>query len=243
MEDFWSAFTSWFKEKTNSPLYFTYFIFVTLWNWQFLYFLFIEDESLSLFARVAYTEKLYWNPFVFEAFNWLLNLSWHFLPPVIFTIGAVLYLPKVNSWAHKIYVSNYFDRKREFDSQNLSYETSKTKALKQTAQERATQKKEQRKIERTLTQEEKWSEESLRLFNNQKNIEAMKVAYKAIYSTNGLFSGSSQYLGSSKTYIPPDLLSRLDSLEIVKISTPDSRIEFTQKGKFFLKSLQDQNLI
>ena len=253
MNDIAKSVWDWFKEKTSSPLYFTYIAFLIVWNWKFFYILFWEDSSLLSETKVEYVSTYFLN-FQFGIngwqasewqnviLNWILNVIWHIAPPALLTLLAVVYLPYIQSWAHKIYIKNYFERKGVYDIENLEYEKRKTARLSQRVAQKEEQKKQVIRLEKALTQEEKWLAELDRVSSNQNYVEAIRRAYNAVYKTNTRFSNdisSANTLGF--TYISAEYLSRLDTLGLVDIKS--STINFTDKGKFFLKELQQQNKI
>ncbi|MBI2120962.1 MAG: hypothetical protein HYT94_05060 [Parcubacteria group bacterium] len=236
MNEATKSFGEWFKEKTSSPFYFTFIGFVIIWNWKFFYILFWESSELFKAPRIEYVVSN------FES-SIFAHLTWFLFIPIVSTYIAIVWLPKLNAWAHKIYIKNHFERQRAYDRERLAYEREKTENLRNEVKEKTIQKELKYEVEKDLTQEEKWDLESKDLFSIDENISALRKANDAIYKTGGKFATEIANLNQSyATYIPPTLLSRLDTLSLASIrnrSTNYGEISFTPKGKYFVLKLQN----
>ncbi len=250
MNDFIKSSVDWFKEKTNSSLYFTYFIFVIFWNWKTFYTLFFEDASLFESPRIEYIIANFGVHFyatnggiLYTVLEFFTNIIWHAGVPILLTFLAVKYLPRFNAWAHKIEVKNYFDRKRVYDTEKDIYQKDLTSFLETEAEEKKKQKTAKDSIQVSQTQEEKWDFEFFRI--NDEDIRAIKVGISAIYEKSGRFLTNPMNASDLRfKYIPHDLYARLDSMNLIKKDDSDSsRIEFTEKGKYFVRKLQEQKRI
>lgn len=172
MDGFWSSFSKWFSEKTSSSLYFTYIGFFITWNWKFFQIVFLEKETLFSSPRVEYiaSKLLFITPHYFgshlwveNVINWVLNLSWHMIPPAIFTYLAIVYLPRVHTWALEKDLDNRFERKRMFKTKQRVYDQwllEQGKAHEGTLRELVEvthrQAESEKKIRSALTDEERW---------------------------------------------------------------------------------------
>lgn len=239
MDGFWTSVSTWWEEKTTSPLYFTYIAFFVAWNWRFFQVIFLEDATKFTAPRIEYIStnleiNLQGSGLVHGILELLVSVGWHAIPPAIFAFTAIKYLPILHGWSHAIYLENHFLRQEAYDARKLQYEKNKTVSLTQVATQKTRQKRQKQVIEKTMSQEEKWDKELEDFVKQQHNLAAIQVANVTVYKTNGKFN---IYQGTS---ISADLLSRLDTLDIVKINNRESTMEFTLKGKYFVKQLQAQ---
>ncbi len=241
------------SEKLSSPLYFTYISLSILWNIKYLHVLFVDNHELYSAPKIEYVNKLYpfetnWflheNPVLTELINGVLSFSWHFLPPAILTYIAVKYLPRVHAWAHNIYLTNYFERRKAWDKADLEYQQGLTKKVKQEAVEKVEQRNAKRVITRNQTPEEQWEIQFLTFATNPKNIQYLRNAVEAVYRTTGNVTTDPANAGSYRTYMEPDSISRLDTYDLITLNSDASRtwkIDFTPRGKYFVKRLQESN--
>lgn len=247
-EDITKSIQDWFKEKTSSPLYFTYIIFLVAWNWKLFYILFFEDASLLKTSHIEYIStfefhiNVFSNVFWSVIISWILNTGWHLIPPIIFTYLAIEYFPILHKWAHTIHIKNYFDRKLAWDNANLDYEKRRTKYLQQEVIQKGIQVSEKKKIEKIQTEEEKLEKELNQSLLDFQNLEAIKVAINVVYGTKGRYSNNFRdpnVVDGYRTFISSDFLSRLDTLGLITINTRETQIEFTNKGKYYIRKLRE----
>lgn len=250
MKDFWSSFAEWAKEKTSSPLYFTYIFYLIIWNWKIFHILFFENSSLFNAPRIEYVSSFLefhirisnypWRNVILE---WTTNTAWHILPPAILTYLSIKYLPKLYYWAYSIHLKNYYDRRELYERVNFEHEKFKTTQLRDIATQKVQQKKETEKIERIQTKEEKWRDELESMESNGSLRSAMKMTSEAVYGKDGNFTTNSGYTNGAVSYIDSKSLSFVDALGLVEIDMERGKIVFTEKGKFFLKELQLKHLL
>jgi hypothetical protein len=250
MEEIWSSLVDWFKEKTSSPIYFTYFALFITWNWRLFHVLFFEDSSLFNVPRIEYVSSfldfhgqptnLLW---VNQILEFCINIIWHILPPAILTFFAIVYLPKLYFWAYSLHLESYLNRKKLYDEKISEYEKSKTRQLKEVATQKVEQVSQIKRIKSTQTQEEKWEEESKNVEKDAQYISSLRAAHNAFYKTGGRYTTdiNSARDQNYRTYLEPRFLSRLDTLGLIDIGKDG--IEFTEKGKFFLSRLQNSGII
>ena len=248
MEAIWSSFSKWFNEKTASPLYFTYIGFFIMWNWKFFQIIFIEDSSLFTHPKIEYIyENLYLNlyttkiPFwLINIFETIINIGWHLIPPAIFTILAILYLPKAQKWALKKHLDTLFERKRIFETKQREYskwlldsEKDKRDTLEQIAEVKKDQEEQKEIIEKASSPEEKWESEYQQmkyhpLFSN------LELLIHAVYKNGGR---THEILNNQwQKLINPALLAFADTRGLIKLegSGSQEKISFTEKGKFII---------
>lgn len=245
MSEFWSTFSKWFEEKANSPLYWTYFGFFVAWNWRFFQIIFLEHESLFIQPRIVYLESILLQPTSIELVNWLFNLVWHVGPPAILTYAAFLWLPRVHHWAFEIYTENLFIRKLAFQKRRVQYEEYVAALTRKEAKAKRVQASQKKVIEKTKTQEEKWDDELVSFSLVNENTQAFSSAVRAAYETAGEFTPNAQYAGIEQKYVPARDLSRLDTWGVIEISKGGygQKLALTEKGKYFLRKLQEQKKI
>jgi hypothetical protein len=236
MSEFWSSFSKWFSEKASSPLYWTYFGFFVAWNWIFFQVIFLEDASLFTRPRIEYLNALSLTPFDISAVDWVINVAWHVLPPVLFTYIAIVYLPRLHKWAFEIYLVRYFERKTMFQERKAEYEKKMTKLTKQEAVAKKERAEQEKIIERTKTEEEKWDIEYEKFENGNYQVRFQHVL-DCIYEHRGITYNS--YNGNR--YLSAEDLSLADSWGLVTYDQKESRITLTDKGKYFAKKNFDIN--
>ena len=244
----------WFKEKNNSSIYFT-FIFTTItWNWKFFYALFLSPEqdilnlsSIDYALSVSrFLERLYFSThsFIFDSLILgIVNFFLFFSVPALFSFLMIWYLPHVNVLAHKKSLQFFFKRKSEYDLQNSSYLENKNKETgKQIKTLREIEIKSQTKanIEKDIKSKES-PEEAVKsdintFASNEFNLKALKRANEIVYSNNGYYTTDSGY-GTRENFIEPAYLSKLDVNGLISWVDSANRIEFTERGKVFLRHL------
>ncbi|MBI3074656.1 MAG: hypothetical protein HYY92_00345 [Parcubacteria group bacterium] len=112
----------------------------------------IFSAPLNLSKKLLFAQ-----PFV----DFIANTVWHLVPPALFTVLAIIFLPRAHEWALRIYLNGYFSRKNIYHEASIKYEKNKTKELEVRATEKTKQAKQRQVIEKSQTQEEKWEEEFL----------------------------------------------------------------------------------
>ena len=243
MDELVKSIQIWLKEKTGSPLYFTYTAFLVVWNWKFFFTLFFEDATLLNSPRIEYVaqnlefhvcnSKISIYPWCSIA-EWLTNAAWHILIPVALTYAAIKYLPKLHAWAHKIHVQNHFSRKEEWDKQSLDYEQKRTKTLEEEVKERGKQQPAKKAIQKDLTIEERWEEE-YEEFSKGRLFKRFDQIIDVIYDNNGYLSGN-----SNKKLVDSDVLAGAHTRSLISfVDQYRNQIDFTEKGKIFAKKYLD----
>ena len=234
MGEILSSFSKWFGEKTSGPLYWTYFCFLITWNWKFFQLVFFEDASLFTSPRVEYIDNLFYTPSNFMLIDWFINFAWHLVPPALFTYFAIVYLPRLNRWAFKIHLTNYFDRKTLFQEHKVVYEKKMANLTKQEAVAKIERVAQEKIIEKAKTEEEKWSDEF-----NELTAHPIFLKFKQIITSVYEHEGRTEsFLYDKNTRIvDTDALAFVHSKSLVNIKTNKSNqeiLEFTDKGKFFV---------
>jgi predicted transcriptional regulator len=249
MKDVINSFSDWMKEKTSSPLYFTYICFLVIWNWQFFYALFFENSSLLNVSHLQYAISFQKNFFISlpipstfnDLLSWTLKFLFEFFPPILFTYISIIYLPKISAWAHEIYLKNFFERQLAYDNASLEYETQKTKNLKRVGVQKIEQVKEKEKIARVLSDEEKWEIDYIE-FKKHSLYSRFREALTAVYRNNG-----STRIFSNGGYVPtvsPNILAMADVKGLINIiGDKRDKIELTDKGKYFADKYLETNVI
>ncbi len=231
MDNIFNSFNEWWNERRNSSLYFTYILFLVLWNWKVLFILFIENNVPPHVSNFQYAISLYLPITGQFPLDFLLYKANALLVPALLTFIAIRYLHEVNSWAHRIGVSNYFERRLIYDEKRADFEDKRTDFLKRIAEQKEKQKGYKIDIEEQTTDKEKWQNEFADLIAD-KNLsfsKAMAKAIDSIYYSRGSFNHGE---------FGKDLLDLLLSYQIISVQIRDGvgeRLEFTQKGENFAK--------
>ena len=245
MDGFWSSVSSWWGEKTNSPLYFTYLGFLVVWNWKFFQVVFLESPDLFVAPRIEYIKStlLFSVPipesipfWVSSLVDWLSNLSWHIGPPIFFTFLAIVYLPRLNALAFDIHLNNYFARKNSFRNANLVYEKGETARLKEEVVEKKQQQVQKKAIEKAKTEDEKWDDEFL---ENEKVLDesGFSILLTIIYDKTGHITDPM----SGRLIVSKTAVAFADSFGLIQFNDPRNRITLTEKGKYFSKKFLKNN--
>lgn len=236
MDGILSSFSKWFSEKTSSPLYFTYIGFFIAWNWKFFQIIFLESETLFYFPRIEYLSNLEWHPSGAVALDWLVNVIWRMFPPAIFTYFAIVYLPKLHKWALEKYLDSRFERKRifelkqrEYDEWLLNKERQRSKILEDIAATKEKQFLVEKKIEKAMSNEERWELEYEK-FEKNKLFYKFKQIIETIYIHKGYIeSGMERHANA-------DALAIADTWGLTTyVGGNHNHIELTEKGKIFAK--------
>lgn len=230
MENILSSFGEWWRERRSNSLYFTYVLFLILWNWKFLFLLFIEDHIPLHVSSFQYAMSLYSSITGTYWIDLLIYKSWALLMPALFTFLAIKYLPWVNAWAHEIELKNYFSRRLGYDEKRAEFEEKRTIFLKRIAAEKEKQKGYKDDIEEQTTEKEKWQNEFTELAKDSEFIMAMSKAIDSIYYHAGIFNQGA---------FGRELLDLLLARQIVVVQfrkqVSEARLEFTPKGEEFAK--------
>ena len=230
MENIFNSFGEWWREKRNSSIYFTYIFFLVLWNWKFLFLLFVEENIPKHVSSFQYAMSLHEPVTNICWIDFLLYKCWALLVPVLLTFLAIKYLPRVNAWAHKIEGKNYFDRRLVYDEQRSEFEKQRTKFLRDIADQKEKQRKYKEDIEDQTTDKEQWQNEFAELVTDTNFVKAMSNAIDSIYYKMGNFNQGA---------FGKELLDLLLARQIVAVQlrkqSNEARLEFTPKGEEFAK--------
>ncbi len=241
MGDILASIAKWFKERTTSPLYGTFVFSVILFNWKFFYILFWQDEDKLSLPKIEYVQR---NILDYQSLSTHIT---HFLIfPIIITYLIVWWLPILSNWAHKKHTIFYYKRRLIIDSARLDYEKEEKNNLKSLSEVKKEQAVVKKEIQKNTSEEERWAGELHGITSLPKMIEAIKVAVRVVYEAAGRFTTDYSYNGNYLVYISPDHLARLDTLGIINIIKGDGnsdKINLTEKGKFFVKKLQNEWIV
>lgn len=251
MEELIKSLTGWFKEKLSSPLYFIFIFAFISWNWKTFYILFFEDSILLKSTHVEYVQQFsriyYQIPYqgnlidlFLHPFNWILVILFIFAVPIIVTYLFIWELPKLNSLAHKTYLTYEFIRKAEFHKQNTVFQ--ETVAGEKEKESKALKRQVVAKEEITsqLTKEEKWEIE-YENFKKNKTFLSFNSILNSIYKNEGQISIVQD--GQWVRIINANILATADSLDLILISKRNNYeyVELTEKGKYFSKKYLEEN--
>ncbi len=254
MDGFWSSFSQWFSEKTGSPLYFTYIGYFIAWNWKVLQVIFLESSSLFVAPKIEYVTQSLSITLMPETagllavtINLIANFAWHVVPPAVLTFLSIKYLPYVQKWALREYLLSRFDRKKIFETKQREYNTwlvgqerEKQKELGEMATIKKEQVKQKEAIKKATTKEEEWIQDFVKL-ESHSIYPKFKQLTDAVYSNRGGTHESAGF-GQATRIVDSDMLALAHSMGIISISGKsnlDEKIEFTDKGRFFVSRMID----
>ena len=254
MTDFWKSVDEWLKEKTNSPLYFTFFVFYIAWNWKFFYFLFLEDSSLLIEPRINYIQNLGFHflpqkdfpdflnsliinlPTSIHFFQWGTNFLFHIGPPAFFTYLAIKYFPKIYKWAHRIYLTGLTERRLAYAESELEY----NKKLKLIRENVVQVKEEIEEANKKLSEKDIWEIDVFHDLKNQQLSTALLAAENIFYSQSGRYSTVPTNPSSGWGYIKTEDLSLLDGFGLIEVDNNQNHLSLTDKGKFYLLKIKNR---
>jgi len=254
MDGFWSSASKWFNEKTSSPLYFTYIGFFIAWNWRFFQIIFLESENLFSAPRIEYIKsKLFFSTHLYSIIpgwlhifiDWLLNTAWHILPPVTFTYLAIVHLPRFHKWALDKYLESRFERKRMFEIKKfehdkwlLNREKLHSQTLENIASVKERQSKVEERIQKTMTDEERWELE-YQEFEKIPTFFKFRQIIETIYKYGGFIETTENF--EPIRHADAGSFGMADTRGLISyIGDSRNAIELTKKGKFFAKMYLDK---
>lgn len=240
MSELLSSLSKWFSEKANSPLYWTYFGFFVAWNWKFFQIIFLEDPSLFDTPRVEYLSSLLYAPFGIQLVNWIVNVLYHIVPPILFTYLAIVYLPTLHKWAFEIHLTHHFDRRSLFQEKKALYEEKMARLLKK----EATAKKERIVQETIIEQNKSVAEKAEEEFSDIKThpiFNKFNQIVDSIYKYGG--RTNPRINGDNVRIVDTDTLAFFHSRGLVNIKLDKSNyeiIELTDKGKLIVSKYLEE---
>ncbi len=243
MKELTDSLVSWWREKTNGPLYFTYLTFLAGWNWRSIYILFFDSSESYSLPRLEYFNSFVALHGLGPWFDPVLNATWALVPPTLLTFLAVRYLPYVNAWAHDWHLKHYFRRKEAWDKASIDYERKQAGFYQQRTRATKAKRAAKTELDRVLTPEEKWDDEFANL--DQSGVDALQTLFRIIYNTSGSYSAipnSVSVVNRRSTYVSSQALARIDGLGVANINFTSGNMSLTDKGKLFIRRLQEKGL-
>ncbi len=246
----------WLKDKNNSSIYFTFVFSFIAWNWQFFYTLFfisVDDFSgkVSLIDYALSRAHILQTPLTLFGIDFwdqdvlapIINFFWLFSIPAIVTYLMLWRIPWLNVLAHRKSLIFFFQRKSELDRQKSIYyknksqeATSQLNTLKELEKKSEAKVKLEKSIDDNSSYEDKQKQELTEFMNQKGNLVALRRANELVYKYRGYYETEP----SKIRYIDPEALSKLDVNGLVEWADSSvDRINFTDKGKFFLRNLKD----
>lgn len=231
------------KKRLTTPVYGTFTALWVIFHWQFLVTLFFVSEE-KIWSKTGLLKNEYIGQFFFVSNDWHSYFRW--IAPIVLTWLFIWVLPR---W---VFIPAF--RKEEEDrtskmririteEQKLqqaetSLETQKVKKV-EAVEKKAEIEKTIKKIDPTIG----WQKEFDLLKTNSSDLAAIQNAIRVVYQTAGEYTTSNRYSDERTTFIIPDFVSRVDTLGLVDITEGSygQKMSFTEKGKFFVRKLQEQN--
>lgn len=245
-----------FKEATLNwlghrfgPLYITYIISFTVWNWKFLYALFVSDELSGIEYAITFfpdalsnIENARWH---MDILLWIFREVWVFGIPALIAWIVIKYLPVLVNWSYRISIENINKRRiieiqenAEFQKQEKIeldilvegiIETTATVRKQEKAIKEGTEAKE--KIEET--KESVWEKEYQKLKKTKHFQHDFWIIKELILSYNGQTNYLGEIIGpGAATSIAKDNIFLLFSKDI--LTRDKNIIGLTGKGNYIL---------
>lgn len=224
MLEIFESLSQWFKEKTTSPLYGTYIFAIIFWNWRFFYTLFFQAQTSLSIPKIEYVEQKFLSDGLVQHFLWFL------IPPLVITYIIIWWLPIVANLVHKRHLRFYFYRKSTYDEEKLVYEERRKQILNQLVGIKEQQIESTKKIQKSLTNEERWEEE-YNEFTKSNIFQRFEQIIEAVYKNSG-------YLPNSN--VDSNMIAGADVRGLTTFQDSSrTQIDLTEKGKFFAKKYLD----
>ncbi len=226
-----SSFLNWLDDKANSPLYWTYVGFCITWNWRFFQVIFLEDSSLFTSPRIEYLDSLSHPLSGMVVVDWCLNISWHLVPPALFTYLAIMYLPRLHQWAFEKYLTHRFERKVLFQRKKVEYEKQMAVLTRKEAEAKTKRVEQEGIIERVKTQDEKWQEEFQQIMR-QDLLSGFHRLVSVIYQQGGVLPSYriQEFFGSGSEIIA--FAGTYNLIDTERGEGNSTFIRLTDKGKY-----------
>lgn len=234
------------EDKATSPVYGVFIISWLIFHWKFVYTaIFVSEEKIWMATggtlKSDYLTQTFFN-FSDISFYLLLAL------PFLFTWLFIWKFPKWISIPA-------FKKSQESDTEKLEIKLQNRISIlrgrlkiTEVIEEETKRKKEIKEQEKEIKEIDpmtEWLKEFEQVFLSAEDTEAIIVGSKAIYETGGKFVNMQTKTNPGyNTYISSTSLSRLDALGLIKIrSDRRDAMEFTEKGKFFIRELQKKGVL
>jgi hypothetical protein len=218
------------KEKLSSPFYGTFLFSWLIWNWKIWYITLFVDSNLLMqstnLLKIDYVRSIYRTDSISE---------------VIFSIGHFLIFPFLSAlvliYLMPIVTCKFYEKSLETKNNNKIAKNKKDKEFLESIGEKleveknilikqAEVKKEKNKSEKT--QDEIWREE----YNQFKRINPFQ-SFSYIVDSIYKYSGRIETMNGFK--VPQEILVYAHTNDLISYDKLRSRIELTEKGKFFVK--------
>ena len=245
MKEIVNSIAETIKNRLTNPVYGTFVISWIIFHWNFIFsILFLSEDKILETTGLLKNDYLVYR--FFSLTDWYLYVSW--LAPFLLTWIIIWKLPewilirayKKNEEYETEKIIIKIIEERKIEEEKTKYEKEIVKKTKEVPE-----KKEEEKKIKNIDPTMEWGEELKNITQNPLIVQAIQNGVRAIYQTNGEFTTRAERGGMSITYIQPDFLSRLDTLGLIEITkgTYGSKMNFTNKGKFFVRELQNQSKI
>ncbi|MEI7891338.1 MAG: hypothetical protein WCI36_05230 [bacterium] len=216
------------NDKFVSPFWGAFILSWLAWNWRIWYITFFIDSDLLMQSR-SFLKIDYILSFYPASYFWFIVYS--MLPSLIFSYIAVFWLSKITKLYYKQALDNEYEEKILKERKERDFLREKEEKL--TAEVKVLTKEEEVENIKTKTQDEKWDEEYEK-FKKSKYFNSFNIIKQRIYESGGYIGGTNR--------IPSDITSAYDANGIIEGSSNEgNRIKITDKGKYFIKKITEEN--
>lgn len=229
INDIGKSFCKNLNDRISSPFYGAFMVSWLIWNWKIWYVTFFIDSELLLkkegILKIDYILKLYPQETLLE--NGFIRL---------------IILPFLSAWFFVYIFSKvtckFYERSLETENKNKLAKNKKDKEFLESVGEKLEVEKsilikqaevKEEKIKSEKSQEEKWLDE----YNQFKQ---MNIFPSFVYIVNSIYEYSGRVEAINRAFkIPQGILVYAHTNGLVSYDKIQSRIELTEKGKFFVK--------
>lgn len=233
MKEILNSVTDTIKNRLTNSLYGTFFVSWLIFHWEFVYTLFFVDENI-----IWNSKMLFKNDYLIQEFFNIRDLyfwvSW--ILPFFLTWFIVWRLPK-------LVLIKAYNKTEEYEvEKKIINIVHKRRIIQEEAKLQEQNTKKIEAIAKQATQEKKIKETnpSINWEVDYLKFKKLNFAYKfskiieSYYKKSGDITEFDQYGHNIIWKLPEDILAYAHSNELVTIDTKSNKIDFTQKGKFFV---------
>ncbi len=245
MKEIFESAIDTIKNRLTNPVYGTFIASWLAFHWNFIFSLFFLSED-KIFQTTGLLKNDYLVHRFFNLNDWYLYVSW--LAPFLLTWLIIWKLPEwilIKAYKrNEVYETDKLIIKITEERRIVEEKTRFEKEVVKKAKVVTEKKEEEQKI-KSIDPTIEWRQELQNSILNPLILQSIKDAVRVVYQTNGEFTTRTERSSLAISYIQPDLLSRLDTLGLIEITKGSygTKMSFTDKGKFFVRELQNQGQI
>jgi len=227
----------WFREKTSSPLYATYFLSLIIINWEWFYILFwMSDNNINL-PKIEYLYQFTGN------ISYVDHLISFLILPLFTSYLLIFIFPYITSIAHKKHLDFLFIRKASYYKKEAEYQQLKARYQAQEVRSLEEQKKlvkekniVKNEIKFSMTEEDQYKIDYEDFKSNSLYEKFEQIIY-VIYEKFGHTHTEENF--QFHRNVDTDILSYAHTNDLIeftnRLDATEETIQLTSKGKFFVQ--------